>query len=69
MARVYHPASFPARGEGAAAGCQLTTNVCSTNLGQECLVTDRRPRHPNKEIEAALVYAEAHGWRVVLLRG
>lgn len=23
-----------------------------------------RPRHPKKEIEAALKYAEAHGWRV-----
>jgi hypothetical protein len=23
-----------------------------------------RSRHPNKEIEAALRYAEAHGWRV-----
>ncbi|NIF20981.1 hypothetical protein [Candidatus Pantoea multigeneris] len=25
----------------------------------------RRP-HPNKEIEAALNFAEAHGWRIVL---
>jgi hypothetical protein len=24
-----------------------------------------RPRHPNKEIEAAVAYAEAHGWEYV----
>jgi hypothetical protein len=24
-----------------------------------------RPRHPNKEIEAAVRYAEAHGWEYV----
>jgi hypothetical protein len=23
-----------------------------------------RPRHPDKEIEAAIAHAEAHGWRV-----
>jgi len=23
-----------------------------------------RPKHPNKEIEAALLYAETHGWTV-----
>lgn len=28
-----------------------------------------RPRHPNKDIERALEYAESRGWRVVLLRG
>jgi hypothetical protein len=28
-----------------------------------------RSRHPNKEIEAALQYAEARGWRVVGKRG
>jgi hypothetical protein len=25
-----------------------------------------RPRHPNKEIEAAVQYAEAHGWTCTL---
>ena len=29
----------------------------------------RRARHPSKEIEAALDYAESHGWRVVPLKG
>ena len=29
----------------------------------------KRPRHPNKEIVAALDYAEAGGWRVVRLSG
>jgi hypothetical protein len=29
----------------------------------------RRPRHPSKEIEKALVYAELQGWRVILLNG
>ena len=29
----------------------------------------QRPRHPSKEIEAALAYAESCGWRVVLLKG
>jgi len=24
---------------------------------------DKRKQHPNKEIEAAIVYAEKHGWR------
>jgi hypothetical protein len=24
-----------------------------------------RPRHPNKEIEAAVAYAESHGWSFV----
>ena len=24
-----------------------------------------RPRHPNKEIEKAVLYAEAHGWEFV----
>ena len=28
-----------------------------------------RPRHSKKEIEAALVYAESHGWRVELASG
>lgn len=28
-----------------------------------------RPDHPNKEIEAAVRYAEAVGWRCVLSRG
>lgn len=28
-----------------------------------------RPRHPNKEIEAAVAYAEALGWRVVPISG
>jgi hypothetical protein len=23
-----------------------------------------RPKHPKKEVEAALKYAEAHGWRI-----
>ena len=32
-------------------------------------MAQRRLRHPNKEIEAALAYAEARGWRVVMLRG
>jgi len=32
-------------------------------------VTKPRPRHPNKEIEKALAYAETQGWRVVLLNG
>ena len=31
--------------------------------------TRQRPRHPNKEIENALAYAEKNGWRVVLLKG
>src|ERR1700722_13930225 len=29
----------------------------------------RRSRHPSKEIEAALSYAEVCGWRVILLSG
>ena len=29
----------------------------------------QRPRHPNKEIEQALIYAESQGWRVVTLNG
>ncbi|MSO99565.1 MAG: hypothetical protein EXR07_00730 [Acetobacteraceae bacterium] len=29
----------------------------------------QRSRHPNKEIEKALVYAEEQGWRVTLLNG
>jgi len=28
-----------------------------------------RPGHPNKEIEAAVAYAEEHGWRVNLRNG
>jgi hypothetical protein len=28
-----------------------------------------RRRHPNKDIEAALVHAEAHGWRVEMAGG
>ncbi|MDP2142177.1 MAG: hypothetical protein Q8L20_15320 [Gammaproteobacteria bacterium] len=24
-----------------------------------------RPRHPKKDIEKAIAYAEAHGWRIV----
>ena len=28
-----------------------------------------RRRHPNKEIEAAVPYAETHGWTVLLLKG
>ena len=28
-----------------------------------------RPRHPNKEIEAVLEYAEAHGWTVTHSKG
>lgn len=28
-----------------------------------------RRRHPNKDVEAALVYAEARGWRVEAARG
>jgi len=28
-----------------------------------------RPKHPNKEIEAALAHAESHGWRVQPARG
>lgn len=28
-----------------------------------------RSRHPRKEIEAALAYAEASGWRIELARG
>jgi hypothetical protein len=24
-----------------------------------------RPRHPNKEIEAAVAYAESHGWQFI----
>lgn len=28
-----------------------------------------RPRHPNKEIEAAVQHAEAHGWTWVPSRG
>jgi hypothetical protein len=38
-------------------------------LYQETDVAKQRPRHPNKEIEAALAYAEACGWRVVRLKG
>src|SRR3954468_16239711 len=33
------------------------------------MVAKQRPRHPNKEIEAALAYAEGRGWRIVRLRG
>jgi len=32
-------------------------------------VAKHRPRHPNKEIEKALAYAESQGWHVVLLNG
>lgn len=28
-----------------------------------------RPRHPNKEIEAAVKYAEAHGWTCQIASG
>ncbi len=28
-----------------------------------------RPKHPNKEVEAALAYAESYGWRVELRKG
>lgn len=28
-----------------------------------------RRKHPNKEVEAAVAYAEANGWRVELARG
>ncbi len=28
-----------------------------------------RPRHPNKEIERAVAYAEEKGWRVVMTNG
>lgn len=31
--------------------------------------TGGRPRHPNKEIEAAVQYAEAEGWTLMLSRG
>lgn len=29
----------------------------------------RRPKHPNKDVEAALAHAEAHGWRIERARG
>lgn len=29
----------------------------------------QRPRHPSKEIEKALAYAETQGWRALLLNG
>jgi hypothetical protein len=29
----------------------------------------RRPRHPKKEVEGALAYAEAHGWTVTTRPG
>ena len=32
-------------------------------------MTKQRPRHPNKEIENALAYAETQGWRVIPLSG
>jgi hypothetical protein len=32
-------------------------------------VAKQRPRHPKKEIEEALAYAERHGWRVVKSTG
>jgi len=32
-------------------------------------VAKQRPRHPNKEIEKALAYAEKQGWQVVPLSG
>jgi hypothetical protein len=28
-----------------------------------------RPRHPNKHIEAAIQYAEQHGWRFTMSSG
>lgn len=28
-------------------------------------VPDRRPRHPNKELEALICDVETHGWRVM----
>ena len=28
-----------------------------------------RPRHPNKEIEAAVAYAEEHGWSWIKVKG
>lgn len=28
-----------------------------------------RPKHPNKEVEAALAHAEARGWRIEPARG
>jgi hypothetical protein len=29
----------------------------------------KRPRHPNKEIEAAVQYAEVNGWTCTVLGG
>lgn len=29
----------------------------------------RRPKHPNKDVEAVLAHAEAHGWRIERARG
>lgn len=33
------------------------------------MANGRRPRHPNKEIEAAVQYAEDHGWVLTISRG
>jgi len=44
-----------------ALSCQLTTRSPGVSIGAHMA----RKRHPGKEIEMALRYAESHGWLVV----
>lgn len=39
------------------------------SLASEQVAGMARPKHPNKDVEAALEYAEAHGWWVEPARG
>ncbi len=43
--------------------CQLTTRYFSTTIYTPYKKMQRK-KHPNKEIEQALQYAEQHGWQV-----